>query len=83
MTDIVVHPQHYGGEYDPYEAVKVIEAWGVDWHLANALKYISRAGKKPGVSAIDDFRKSVWYLERHIEHCLADEPACYGKGRVT
>jgi len=34
------HPQHYGGKDNPYEAIKVIEAWGLNYNLGNALKYI-------------------------------------------
>ena len=46
MSEQVNHPQHYGGENNPYEAIKVIEAWELDFHLGNTVKYISRAGKK-------------------------------------
>jgi hypothetical protein len=27
MADNINHPEHYGGEDDPYEAIKVAEAW--------------------------------------------------------
>jgi hypothetical protein len=46
MTDAVNHPSHYGGADNPYEAIKVIEAWSLGFCLGNAIKYISRAGKK-------------------------------------
>jgi hypothetical protein len=42
----VKHPKHYGGENNPYEAIKVIEAWDLGFCLGNVIKYISRAGKK-------------------------------------
>ena len=42
----VNHPQHYGGEDNPYEAIKVIDAWELGFSLGNTVKYISRAGKK-------------------------------------
>ncbi|NDB29731.1 DUF3310 domain-containing protein, partial [archaeon] len=44
----VNHPDHYGGEDNPYEVVKVAESWGVDKdaYLFNVLKYIGRSGKK-------------------------------------
>ncbi len=42
----VQHPVHYGGADNLYEAIKVIEAWELDFCLGNVLKYISRAGKK-------------------------------------
>ena len=62
--DSVNHPAHYGGEDNPYEAIKVIEAWNLDFCLGNAVKYISRAGKKG--SAKEDLQKARWYLERAI-----------------
>ena len=65
MEENVNHPKHYGGKDDPYEAIKVIEAWGLGFHLGNAVKYISRAGKKE--SLVQDLKKAKWYLERVIE----------------
>lgn len=62
----VDHPAHYGGPDDPYEAIKVIEAWGLGFCLGNAVKYISRAGKKPGTDAVTDLEKARWYLDRAI-----------------
>lgn len=64
MTEHVDHPPHYGGEQDPYEAIKVIEAWGLGFCLGNAIKYICRAGRKG--DALEDLRKSVWYIQREI-----------------
>ena len=66
MTESVNHPDHYGGESDPYEAIKVIDAWGLDFCLGNALKYICRAGKKPNADRAEDLRKAVWYIEYEI-----------------
>ena len=62
--EAVNHPQHYGGENNPYEAIKVIEAWELDFCLGNTVKYISRAGKKDNI--IQDLKKAAWYLERKI-----------------
>lgn len=61
----VNHPNHYGGGENPYEAIKVIEAWELNFHLGNAVKYISRAGKKG--AAKQDLQKAVWYLQREID----------------
>lgn len=63
--EMVDHPTHYGGKDNPYEAIKVIENWNLDFHLGNAVKYISRAGKKE--SMIQDLEKAKWYLERKIQ----------------
>jgi hypothetical protein len=62
----VIHPKHYGGADNPYEAIKVIEAWGVGFNLGNTLKYISRAGKKDNI--IQDLEKALFYLDREIQN---------------
>lgn len=66
MSDSVNHPNHYGGEESPYEAIKVIEAWGLDFCLGNTVKYISRAGKKDPKKTVEDLKKAQWYLQRRI-----------------
>lgn len=63
----VHHPQHYGGADNPYEAIKVIEAWGLGFHLGNTVKYISRAGRKDSSKELEDLRKARWYLDREIQ----------------
>ena len=63
----VQHPIYYGSADDPYEAIKVIEAWNLGFHLGNTVKYISRAGKKDGNSATQDLKKALFYLNREIE----------------
>lgn len=60
------HPAHYGGADNPYEAIKVIEAWSLGFCLGNAVKYISRAGKKAGATTLEDLRKARWYIDREI-----------------
>ena len=68
--DMVNHPGHYGGETNAYEAIKVIEAWDLDFHLGNTVKYISRAGKKDPMKELEDLTKAKWYLERKIENII-------------
>jgi hypothetical protein len=57
-------PKHYieGRTIEPWD---VIEDWKLDFCLGNALKYISRAGRKD--DAIKDLEKAVVYLNRKIE----------------
>jgi hypothetical protein len=62
----VNHPSHYGGEDNPYEAIKVIEAWDLGFNLGNVVKYLSRAGKKG--DTLEDLRKAAWYLNREIQN---------------
>lgn len=64
MSEIINHPSHYGGGDNPYEAIKVIEAWLLGFHLGNAVKYIARAGKKGPI--LEDLEKARWYLDREI-----------------
>lgn len=77
MSDID-HPDHYGGKDNPHEAIKVIEAWGLGFKLGNAVKYLLRAGRKPGVSALEDLDKARWYLSRaaeRYEHRIVGDPS--------
>lgn len=72
------HPAHYGGADDPYEAVKVIDAWCLGFCLGNCVKYIARAGRKPGATTLTDMKKARWYLEHEIARIEAEE-ACRSK----
>jgi hypothetical protein len=69
--EMVNHPQHY--RPGKYEAINVIESWGLNFSLGSAIKYISRCGLKPDSSldkklkAIEDLKKAVWYLNREID----------------
>lgn len=73
MSEHVNHPAHYGGENNPYEAIKVIEAWGLGFCLGNTVKYISRAGKKVSDRRKQDLQKALWYLQRELDNCPTDE----------
>ena len=66
--EMVKNPEHYGGVDNPYEAIKVIENWSLDFHLGNTVKYISRAGKKYPEKELEDLLKAQWYLNRRIEN---------------
>lgn len=65
-NESINHPEHYGGD-NTYEAIKVIEAWNLDFSLGNTIKYISRAGKKDKSKEIEDMKKALWYLDRKIK----------------
>jgi hypothetical protein len=74
MEEKINHPEHY--RFGTYEAIKVIEAWGLGFCLGNVVKYISRAGRKTGSSELEDLKKAAWYLNREIEkteHRFAEE----------
>jgi hypothetical protein len=64
-SNMVEHPSHYGGKDNPYEAIKVIHAWGLSYDMGNAVKYIARADKKD--NPIQDLRKAIMSLEFEIK----------------
>lgn len=66
--EMVNNPLHYGGADNPYEAIKVIEVWDLDFHLGNTVKYISRAGIKNPEKELEDLKKAAWYLQRKIDN---------------
>ena len=66
IEDQVNHPKHYGGKDNLYEVIKVIEAWELDFHLGNTIKYIARARSKG--AELQDLEKALWYLQRKIDN---------------
>ena len=73
MTDMI-NPTHYRGDRQ-YEPIAVIEDWGLNYRLGNAVKYISRNGRKPGEDPREGLRKAIWYIEREI--AALDSPSQY------
>ena len=70
IKEMVNGPQHYGGADNPYEVIKVCEAWGLDKdaYLFNVVKYVARAGKKDPQKELEDLKKAVFYLQRKVEN---------------
>jgi hypothetical protein len=68
--EMVNHPNHYGGEENPYEVIKVCEAWGLDHdaYLFNVVKYVARAGVKDQTKELEDLKKAAFYLDRKIKN---------------
>lgn len=62
VADSVNHPAHYkaGG----IETIDFIEAKGLNYHLGNVVKYITRADHKGNRK--EDLLKAQWYLNREI-----------------
>jgi hypothetical protein len=61
QQDVVNRPPHYTFTI---EVIDAIEAWGLDFRLANVVKYVARAAHKG--SQLDDLKKARWYLDRTI-----------------
>ena len=60
-----INPSHYVGKTGK-PGIEVLEDYGFTGHLFTAMKYIMRAGKKPGVSPIKDMQKALWFVERAL-----------------
>jgi hypothetical protein len=61
----ITDPDHYAGGPSGYEHQYwdvAYEQWGPSALLAQAMKYIMRAGKKPGEPMLQDVRKAINYL---------------------
>ena len=76
--DPVNRPAHY--THGGIETIDVIEKWGLGFHLANVVKYISRAGKKDPARLLEDLRKARWYLDRYINKTEREAQATTVRG---
>ena len=65
MNDNVNHPSHYTD--GKIEVINFIEDKNLNFHRGNAVKYISRAGKKNPEKEVEDLEKAVWYTNREIQ----------------
>ena len=76
--DNVNHPRHYTD--GKIEVIEYIEDKNLGFCLGNAIKYISRAGKKQDFvgqsqkeKTIQDLKKAIWYIERRIQEIEEDK----------
>lgn len=61
----VVKPVHYNqGKIEVWD---YIADQGLDFFLGNAIKYISRAGKKYPDKYVEDLQKAIEYLNKEIQ----------------
>ena len=58
------HPSYYNK--GKIEVIYFIEDQELNFNLGNAVKYISRAGKKNVETYVQDLKKAIWYLEREV-----------------
>lgn len=68
-TAIPVSTQVGGDHYEtmPIQPFAIIDAFGLDFYAGNALKYLLRSGRKPGVDPVEDLRKARDYLDQMIQ----------------
>lgn len=82
-NDDKVNPKHYSG-FGDYSAVIIIRVWDkirksagvepVSFCVGNALKYMQRAGFKPGEQEVIDLKKAIWYLQSRVHELDPSEP---------
>ena len=70
-NDAVNHPAHYTD--GKIEVIAFIEDKGLNFHRGNAVKYISRAGKKDPAKEVEDLKKARWYIGREIRRLEGGE----------
>lgn len=78
MSDDLTNPAHY--TRFSVEPINAIESWGLNFRLANVVKYVARAEHKG--HHLRDLQKARWYLDREIAHVVnaadRDRPADVG-----
>ena len=69
----VNHPKHYNSHPNGIECIDIIRHYVCD--IANAIKYLWRAGLKPEMGKddaekeIEDLKKALWYIEDYRNKC--------------
>jgi hypothetical protein len=63
--DNINHPSYYAD--GKIEVIEFIEDKNFGYCLGNAVKYISRSGKKSKETEILDLQKAIWYINRRIQ----------------
>lgn len=61
--ELVNHPAHYQGNI--FEVIDIIEDYGLNFSLGNAIKYILRADKKGNKK--QDLEKAKWYIDNELK----------------
>ncbi len=57
-----INPNYYRGD----SVMRIIEEFHLDFLDGQVVKYILRAGEKPGEPCLRDLEKASWYLNRKI-----------------
>lgn len=65
MYEKINDPEHYAG--DKMSVIDIINAFNCNFNVGNIIKYVLRAGKKPGSAELEDLKKAKRYLEFEIQ----------------
>lgn len=86
-----INPDHYKGFSNRAEVIDIVES--LSYNCGTAIKYLARAGKKPGADVLTDLQTAAWYVAREIERikrtatptlprfCESPMPGWIGDGR--
>jgi len=64
------HPAYYTGGIETWDFI--IDK-NLDFLLGNVIKYVVRAGKKPGNDELQDLKKAQLYLQKKIDSINAHQ----------
>lgn len=81
LKESITQPDHYvkGRSIEPLD---VIESWKLMHHVACALKYICRAGRKDCEKT--DLEKAIFYLDRFLRNGASARSDCYmNKSKIS
>lgn len=71
VKNTVNHPDHYtSGKIEVWDYIKDQK---LNYFLGNAVKYISRAGKKDRSKYVEDLQKAIVYLQKEIKNYEEDK----------
>ena len=73
-----INPEHYN-RLDP-QPKDIIRAWGLNFNLGNAVKYVARAGHKDDI--VQDLKKAQEYIQFEIDAIEAQRKAQEPKKRT-
>lgn len=62
--ELIDRPVPYNAKDDPYEVIKVIQAWGADYCLGCVIKNVARALRTGNRKHL---YKAMWHLKRAVE----------------
>ena len=75
--DNINHPSYYAD--GKIEVIEFIEDKNFGYCLGNAVKYISRSGKKSKETEIQDLQKAIWYINRRIQELSEQQKSVHAE----
>lgn len=74
-----IRPSYYQTD-SPYEPIKIIRHYNLEFERANSLKYILRAGVKNKDTEQEDLIKAITYLQLRVDYLESLKNQNYKKG---